>query len=129
MGWGPHRLGNTCAVGHAHLLAVDGVEPPGRAQRVGELAADVGDLRDWQEGRHSQQHEKRQRRGIERALGDQRGPGNDNAEAAEPGRHLQERGLGSEVGEEGETGAMVSGDALDKDCAPHGCMLKDNDLG
>ena len=55
------------SVAHRDRLVGQRIDAPRGAQRVGELAADLGDLRHRQERRHREDGEQRQQAGIDRA--------------------------------------------------------------
>ena len=87
-------------VGDRHRLVGERVEAPRRAQGVGELAPDLGDLRDRQEGGHRQQGQERQQPGIDRAVRGKRGADDDHRQAAEAGEGLEQGALGGQRGME-----------------------------
>ena len=59
------RPPNARAVGDGHGLGVHRVDAARGAERVGELAADLGDLPHRHEGRHGEQREERQHAAVE----------------------------------------------------------------
>ncbi len=81
------------AVLHRHRLVHQAVDAPRRAQRVGELAADLRDLRHRQERRHRQQGEQGQHGRIDRTLPHQQRAGDHDGEAAEAGEDLEQAAL------------------------------------
>ena len=83
-------------------LVVHRVEPARGAQGVGELPADVCDLRHRQERRHREQGEHRQDRRVQRPAPGQARAGHHHHQPPEAGRRLQDRGLLRQIGEEGQ---------------------------
>ena len=77
------------------------MEAPRCAQGIGELAADVGDLAYRQEGRHGEQREEGKQAAVELACGHHGGAGDDDRQAAQARRHLEDGHLDREVAEEG----------------------------
>ena len=69
------------------------MEAAGGTERVGELAADLGDLPDRDERRHREQRHDGQDRGIEAPVHDEQAAGRQHREAAEPGDDLVQRRL------------------------------------
>ena len=90
------------SVGDGHGLAVDRVEAPRCAQGIGELAADVGDLAHRQEGRHGREREEGKEAAVEVARGHHGGACDDDRQAAQTRRHLEDGHLDREVAEEGK---------------------------
>ncbi len=82
---------------------MDGLQPARRGERVGELAADIGDLRDRQERGNGEQGQQRQHRRIKPSLCSEQRADDGNREAAEPGRDLELCRFGGEIAEKGET--------------------------
>ena len=76
------------------------MEPPRRAQRVGELAADLRHLPQRHECREREQRQQRQRGRIEAARSREPGAGHDDDQAAEAGGDLLQRRLQREVAQE-----------------------------
>ena len=106
----------------AGILVVDREEPAGRPQGLGQLAADIGDLRDRQEGRHGHQGQQRQHRAVEAAALGQPGAGDDDRQTAQAGHHLQESRLQRQVAEERQAQpVMPPATSLEPSTAPRTC--------
>ena len=110
------------AVPHRHRRAVHRVEAPRRAQRVRELAADMGDLGDRQEGRHGEDGEQRQPRRLQLAGGDPGRTAHHHGKAAEAGRRLDQRHLEGEVAVIRHAHAVVVAHEAEEHLAP-GALL------
>ena len=89
-------------VTHRDRLVGERIDAPRGAQRVGKLAADLGDLGHRQEGGHGEDGEQRQQPGIDGAALRQQGAGHDHGEAAQAGQHFQDGVLQRELAEEGQ---------------------------
>ena len=97
----------TGPVGNRGFFAVEGVETAGRAQGVGQLPADVGDLGNRQEGGHGEECHQRQHRRRHIAGRHQVRAAHDDGEPAEAGGHLDSRHVEREVAEEREAHPVV----------------------
>ena len=115
-------------VAHRDRLVGQRIDAPRGAQRVGELAADLGDLRHRQEGRHGEDGQQRQQAGIDRALLGERRARHDDGQAAQPDQHFEHGLLRGELAEEGQAQRDVALRQLDRACAARGLLLEGHDL-
>ena len=117
------------AVAHRDRLVGQRIDAPRGAQRVGELAADLGDLRHRQEGRHGEDGEQRQQAGIDaRRCCDSSGAGHDDGEAAQAGQHFEDGVLQRELAEEGQAQRDVALRELVELGAARVLLLEGHDL-
>ena len=78
---------------HGHWLVIDSVKPAGRPEGIRQLTPHIRDFRNRQEGRHREQREQRQNPALQPPRIDQYRPGDDDREATETRRDLQQGGL------------------------------------
>ena len=84
------------------------VQPARGCDRIGKLAADLGDLGHRQEGRDRHQHQQRQQRRRDPAMQHQRCAHRGDRQSAEPGRHLQPGGLARQIVQQREAHRLVA---------------------
>ena len=77
------------AIRHQNGLVMHRAQPMRRGKRIGELAADMGDLRNRQESRGGEQSEQRQKHAVEIPACRQQPAGQRHREPAERGRGFE----------------------------------------
>ena len=92
------------------------------------MPPDIGNFRDRQEGGHREQGQQRQQPAVERTGTDQPCPGDDHREAAQPRRHFEQRGLQSQIAEEGQPDTVMVLGAVDQFLAALDGALEGDDL-
>ena len=120
--------GHAGPVSHGDGLRVHGVHPACGAQRVGELATDLGDLPHGDERRQRQQGEERQHPTVEAAGPRQHGAGGHHGETAEAGGDLLEHGLARQILQEGQAHVHVGACASGEGDAAGALLLEGDDL-
>ena len=89
------------SVGDGGALVVDGGQAAGRAERVAQSAADLGEFGDGHEGAHREQGEQGGERGVDLALHGERAADRQHGEAAQSGQPFEHHALHGDLAVEG----------------------------
>ena len=117
------------SVGNGDRFVFDGIQSSYRAEGVGELATDVGDLGDWHECGHCKEREQWQESGIQLAAGDERGAGYDHCETAKSRCDFERDRLHGEVAIEGQSQGAHPTDEVHKRVTTALRMFEGHNLG